>query len=245
MKLVFATRNRGKISEARRILQPFGVQLLSLDDCGLEPSFELSEPGETFEENALGKARQLQRLLGGWVLADDSGLEVDALGGAPGVYSARYAGVAERGQARDLENLRRVLDELADVPPRRRSARFVCVMALVGPGGRELVCRGVCQGRIATAARGENGFGYDPIFLPRRYRRTMAELSAEEKNAISHRGRALRALARRLPKFFVSFSSPKAAAHRRRKRQPLAATVAAQKTEKVASHDRGGIQTGR
>ncbi len=135
MRLVLASRNPGKAKEARAILEPFGVELLSLDDVGAAPGLELAETGATFEENALQKARELQRLLGGWVLADDSGLEVDALGGEPGVYSARYSGIEARGTERDLENSRKVLHGLSGVPPRRRGARFVCVMALVGPGG--------------------------------------------------------------------------------------------------------------
>ena len=131
---------------------------------------------------------------GGWVLGDDSGLEVDALGGAPGVHSARYAGSSATGVERDLANLRKLLDDMRAVPAGRRSARFVCVMVLVRPDGQHLVARGECPGVIVEEPRGENGFGYDPVFVPDGHVRTMAEMTMDEKNELSHRGRALRML---------------------------------------------------
>ncbi|RLB57392.1 MAG: non-canonical purine NTP pyrophosphatase, RdgB/HAM1 family [Deltaproteobacteria bacterium] len=198
MRLVLASTNQGKLREVRRLLGSLGFTVVSLAEAGLDPRLELPETGDSFEHNALEKTRALQEMLGGWVLGDDSGLEVDALGGAPGVRSARYAGVELPGRERDLANVRLLLRELEGVEPERRTARFVCVVALVRPDGQSLLARGTCEGRIIEVPRGESGFGYDPVFLPRGRRRTMAELSMDEKNAISHRGRALRKLARRL-----------------------------------------------
>lgn len=191
MKLLIATFNEGKVHEYRALLHGLGLQLVSLVDIGIETVIE--ETGSTFRENALLKARGCAEMAGLWTLADDSGLEVDALDGAPGIYSSRYAGPG----ATDAANVGLLLERLAGVPPDRRAARFRCVIALVSPNGRAWTCEGTCEGTIAAAPRGTNGFGYDPVFyLPGRGK-TMAELSTEEKNRISHRAEAaahLRAL---------------------------------------------------
>lgn len=181
MKLVVATRNAGKRRELEALLAPLGYELLTLDEAGV--TGEVEETGDTFVENAELKARAALEATGLCVLADDSGLEVDALGGAPGVRSARYAGVAHDDQA----NNARLLRELVGVTA--RGARFRCALVYLEPGGRRLVVDGTCEGRIAEAPRGGGGFGYDPLFLIGD--RTMAELSADEKNRSSHRAVAL------------------------------------------------------
>ncbi|MGH8904754.1 MAG: RdgB/HAM1 family non-canonical purine NTP pyrophosphatase [Egibacteraceae bacterium] len=185
IRVVIATRNLGKLAELRRILDGLEVELRSAEDLGL-PEFE--ETGETFFQNALGKARAAAKASGLPALADDSGLVVDQLGGEPGVRSARYAGL----QADDQANLGLVLERLRFRPG--RSARFVCVAALVTPDGEEWTAEGVVDGHIVDEPRGEGGFGYDPIFQPVGELRTTAEMSPEEKDAISHRGKAFRAL---------------------------------------------------
>lgn len=195
MKLCLASRNAGKRREAEEILGPLGFDLLTPEEAGVGEGVEFPEEGGTFEENAVSKARALHALVGGWCLADDSGLAVDALGGAPGVRSARYAGSTDSGEARDRANTRKLLDALSSVAAPLRTARFVCVVALVGPRDQRLLARGECLGEIIDAPRGHNGFGYDPVFVPAGYAQTMAELPSGEKNRISHRGRALRSLA--------------------------------------------------
>ncbi|HEY2207172.1 MAG TPA: RdgB/HAM1 family non-canonical purine NTP pyrophosphatase [Pseudonocardia sp.] len=195
MKLLLATRNPGKLAELRRILGELdpagggsGIEVLGLADV---PGFpEAPETGATFEENALAKARDAVAATGLASVADDSGLTVDALNDMPGVLSARWAGA----HGDDDANLRLVLGQLGDVPDERRGAAFVCAAALVTPAGAETVQRGEWRGRLVREPRGENGFGYDPIFVPDGERRTSAELSAAEKDAASHRGRAFRAL---------------------------------------------------
>lgn len=196
--VILASRNRGKISEYRRMLEQAGFSVMGMDEAGVDPGVELPEEGDTFEANALQKASALQKITGGWALGDDSGLEVDALGGAPGVFSARYSGSQERGPQRDRANYQKLLVELQDVPDERRTARFVCAIAMPGPRGELIASRGTCEGRIVRAPRGAGGFGYDPVFMAEGYDRTMAELSMDEKNRISHRGRALRALVLKL-----------------------------------------------
>lgn len=188
IRLALATRNRGKIIEISRFLSGLSLCLLTCDDFPEWPVPE--EKGGTFEENALEKAESLALFSGLPSLADDSGLEVDALGGAPGVESAHYAG--KHGD--DAANISRLLREMEGVPEKDRGARFVCVLALAGPRGERLLLRETCEGMIAEAPRGGGGFGYDPVFVPRGETRTMAELSLEEKNALSHRGKALRRL---------------------------------------------------
>ncbi|HEX5497051.1 MAG TPA: RdgB/HAM1 family non-canonical purine NTP pyrophosphatase, partial [Mycobacteriales bacterium] len=165
-----------------------GIELLDLDQ--VEPYQEVPETGATFAENALLKAREAVAHTGLPAVADDSGLAVDALSGMPGVLSARWAGPGRSDQA----NLRLVLDQIAAVPEERRGAAFVCAAALVTPGGIEEVVTGRVGGTLLHAPRGQNGFGYDPIFVPAGHTRTTAEMSAAEKDALSHRGRALRAL---------------------------------------------------
>ncbi|HEX2300249.1 MAG TPA: RdgB/HAM1 family non-canonical purine NTP pyrophosphatase [Pseudonocardiaceae bacterium] len=205
---MLATRNPHKLAELQRILASAGIG--GVDVCGLHevPEFpEAAETGITFEENALAKARDAAAATGLPAVADDSGLAVDALGGMPGVLSARWAG----GHGDDAANLRLVLDQMRDVPEHRRGAAFVCAAALVVPaaGNRpeqvdrpEQVVRGAWRGSLTTAPRGSNGFGYDPIFIPDGERRTSAELEPAEKDAASHRGRALRALLPALRQLF-------------------------------------------
>lgn len=191
-KLIFATKNEGKMREIRMILGDLGVPVLSLKDAGIEVDIE--ENGETFEENAVIKARAVQKLTGGIVLADDSGLEIDSLNGEPGIYSARYMG-EDTSYVIKNQNL---IDRLQGVPEEKRTARFVCVIAAALPDGRVLTSPGVMEGRIGYAAAGENGFGYDPIFFLPQYGCTSAQLSAEQKNEISHRGKALHAMREQL-----------------------------------------------
>lgn len=190
-RLLLATGNPKKLDELRRILAASGVrglQVLGLADVPEFPQAPETEP--TFEGNALAKARDAAAATGLPAVADDSGLAVDALGGMPGVLSARWAG--RHGD--DVANLRLVLDQLTDVPEARRGAGFVCAAALVLPDGREQVVHGEWRGALVREPRGANGFGYDPIFLPEGEQRTAAELDPSEKDAVSHRGRALRAL---------------------------------------------------
>ncbi len=196
MKILLATKNRGKIEEFGRLFEEFGHEVVSLLDLGEIPSVE--EDGATFEENAIKKAKGYAEATGMAALADDSGLEVDALGGAPGVYSARYAGPS----ATDADNNRKLLKALEGVPEPERTARFRCVLALYLPDGRLITAHGTCEGLIALEPKGEGGFGYDPIFFVPSKGRTMAELSPEEKNAISHRGRAIERLRPALTEFF-------------------------------------------
>jgi XTP/dITP diphosphohydrolase len=184
MKLVIATRNRHKLEEIRSIFRVPFVELLSALDFPEIP--DVVEDGATFEANAIKKAVTLARATGSWALADDSGLEVDALGGAPGVHSARYAGEPVNYAA----NNRKLLAALADATDRR--ARFRCVIALSSPDGRVRTVEGRCEGRILGEERGHRGFGYDPVFVPDGYSLTFAELASDVKNSISHRGQALK-----------------------------------------------------
>lgn len=195
-RIVIASENRDKIAEIRRILDLPGVEWCTRDDFSAWP--DVDENGTTFEENALIKAHALVEALGVAAVADDSGLEVDALGGAPGVFSARYAGPG-CSYADNNAKLLRELDEMeraggADAPPVARAVRFVCVAVYVDTDGLELVARGVCSGEIARKARGERGFGYDPVFVPEGLNLTMAQLPPAEKDSLSHRGKAFRAL---------------------------------------------------
>ncbi len=196
--LVMASRNLGKLRELQAILKDTGIKLLSLADFPELP--EIPEEGATFAENAATKALEVARATGCPALADDSGLVVDALQGAPGVYSARYAAdvTAPRPPA-DPDNWHKLLKEMAAVPREARRAHFVCVLALAWPDGRLLQFRGECTGAIALEPRGEQGFGYDPVFWVPEYRATMAELGPEVKNRISHRAQALAAFKAQLP----------------------------------------------
>ena len=189
--VLLATRNKKKLGELDRILAATGVTGLTVIGLCDVPEFpEAPETGETFESNALAKARDAVAATGLPTVADDSGLAVDALNGMPGVLSARWAGRHGDDQA----NLDLVLAQLADVPDERRGAAFVCAAALVTPDGREHVVRGTWAGRLTRAARGANGFGYDPIFVPEGHTVTSAELDPDRKNELSHRGIALRLL---------------------------------------------------
>lgn len=190
MKAVFASRNRHK-SEQVTLLLP-ELELIPLDEVA--PELEIEEPFDTFEENAEAKARAVVAATGLAAVADDSGLEVDALGGAPGVRSARYAGEA----ATDRENNRKLLDALSEVPEALRLCRYRCAAVFLGTDGRYVVTEGACEGRVIFEPRGDLGFGYDPLVVPAGESRTMGEIPLEEKLAFSHRGRAFRALRARL-----------------------------------------------
>ncbi len=187
-RIIFATGNKNKVREINEILEGFSIPVESMKDAGIET--DIVEDGKTFEENSLIKARSIWKLSGGLVLADDSGLEVDALGGEPGIYSARYMG--EETSYHIKNNA--IIDRLEGVPDEKRTARFVCAVAAVFPDGSEKVVRGVMEGRIGYAEHGENGFGYDPIFILPKYGKTTSELPPEVKNEESHRGKALRAM---------------------------------------------------
>ena len=183
-KLLVATHNQGKVREYRDLLADLPVEVTYLDPEGI--TLEVAETGATFEENARLKASTYAGLSGLWTWADDSGLEVDALGGGPGVYSARYAGP----DATDADRYRKLLDALAAVPWDQRTARFRCTVALATPEGMLRTVDGVCEGIIAFGPAGSNGFGYDPVFYLPEADQTMAQLPPEVKNQVSHRGRA-------------------------------------------------------
>lgn len=184
--IVAASRNKHKIEEIEAITKKFGMSIVSRDEAGVPP-VEIVEDGETFEENSFKKADEIMKLCGKITLADDSGLMVDYLGGAPGVYSARFAG--EDGN--DEKNNDKLLKLLDGVPAKERTAKFVSVITMVYPDGTVLSARGECPGRIITVPTGDGGFGYDPLFVPDGYDKTFAQLTPEEKNAISHRAAAL------------------------------------------------------
>ena len=187
-KLIFATGNEGKMKEIRLILEDMGLEILSLKDADVHADIE--ENGSTFEENAVIKAKAVMERTGELVLADDSGLEIDYLNGEPGVYSARYLGEDTSYRVKN-QNL---IDRLAGVPDEQRTARFVCVIAAALPDGRIFTTRGTIEGIIGYEERGEGGFGYDPIFFLPEYGCSTAELPMEQKNELSHRGKALRAM---------------------------------------------------
>ncbi len=189
MKLIAASQNKHKLVEINEITKGFGFELVPMNEAGLG-DLEIEETGTTFEENSLIKAETVCRLTGCAAIADDSGLMVDALGGAPGVYSARFAG--EHGD--DAANRRKLLEELAEVPDGQRGAKFVCVITIVYPDGRRVVARGECPGAIIREERGNGGFGYDPLFVPEGLSQTFAEVPQEVKNSMSHRARALEKL---------------------------------------------------
>jgi XTP/dITP diphosphohydrolase len=187
-EMVIATQNKGKISEFKQMFGEKGWEVRSLLDYPELPDIE--EDGETFAENAAKKAETLAKHLDRLVIADDSGLVIDALDGRPGVYSARYAGESKD----DAANTEKVLKELVDVPSEDRTARFVCLIAVAKPNGQTRFYEGTCDGYIATEASGSNGFGYDPIFYVPELSKTMAQLTAQEKNNISHRANAIKEL---------------------------------------------------
>ncbi len=190
-RIIAATRNEGKIREMNAITKELGIAILSRDAAGVPP-VEIEETGTTFEENSYIKAKAIMEMTGEPALADDSGICCDYLGGAPGVQSARWSGGS------DEDNNAKLVRLTVGVPPEERIARYVCVMTLVFPDGEVIRARGEIEGTIITEPRGEGGFGYDPYFVPKGDTRTFAEYPAEEKNAISHRGRALQEMARLL-----------------------------------------------
>jgi XTP/dITP diphosphohydrolase len=195
VELLVATRNAGKVREIRKALRGLGLHILSLHDFRNVP--EMEEDGKSFAENALKKARFYSKAYGRLTISDDSGLEVDILRGAPGIYSARFAGE----KASDRENNLKLLGRMEGISLSKRRARFKCAIAIVSPDGREAVVEGECGGRIGLKEVGKKGFGYDPLFIFPRLRKTMAQLNLEEKNEISHRGKALRKLRKVFGKF--------------------------------------------
>ena len=190
MKVIAATKNKGKIREMEEILSELGIEIVSQQNMGIDVDVE--ETGDTFEKNALIKARAVAMISDSPVLADDSGICVDALGGAPGVYSARYAG----DNATDEDKINKMLCEIGNSED--RSAKFVTAVAFIFPDGREVTATGEVKGHITEKPAGGGGFGYDPIFFSEELKKTFAEASDEEKNSVSHRGRALRNLYEKL-----------------------------------------------
>jgi len=193
-KFIIATKNKGKIKEIEKILAGLPLDVISMEQAGIFKDIE--ESGTTFEENAFIKAQELHKLTGEMVMADDSGLEVDYLNGAPGVYSARFAGEG----ATDEDKNKKLLNLLEGVPFEKRKARFVCAIAVVLPDGNSFIEKGTCEGYIALAPQGSNGFGYDPLFYVPEYNLTMAQLDPDVKNRISHRAKALGAMVEKLRK---------------------------------------------
>lgn len=190
-RIIFATGNQGKMREIKAIMADTGAEVLSMKEAGI--SAEINENGSTFEENALIKAKGVAAALNdsvSIVLADDSGLEIDALGGEPGIYSARYLGEDTDYNVKNTNLIQR----MDGVPDEKRTARFVCAIAAILPDGREFTVRAAIEGRIGYEQRGEGGFGYDPIFYVPEFGKTTAEMTAEEKNRVSHRGKALQSM---------------------------------------------------
>lgn len=198
--IVAATRNKNKIKEIEAITKEFGMEIISRDDAGV-PDVEIEETGSTFEENSYLKARGIMELCGEITIADDSGLVVDCLDGAPGVYSARFGtfpGIwpdetCDR-DGDDKSNNAKIKGMIRDIPYEKRTARFVSVITMVYPDGRTIVARGEVEGHVIPEERGEGGFGYDPLFIPLGYEKTFGELGSDIKNSISHRARALQVL---------------------------------------------------
>ena len=194
MKVILASQNQHKLVELSAILSQLGFEIALESEYGLH--VDVDETGTTFEENSLLKAEAVMKASGMPVLADDSGLMVDALDGAPGVYSARYG-----HKSSDAERIAYLLENLKDVPAEKRTAKFVCVITCLWPDGRKIAARGECPGQILFAPKGTGGFGYDPVFFVPELRKTFAQLTPEEKNAISHRGVALRAFGEKLKEY--------------------------------------------
>ena len=185
-RLIFATGNQDKMREIREILGDKDYEILSMKEAGID--LDIIEDGSTFEENAMIKAKAVMEATGALTLADDSGLEIDAFGGGPGIYSARYLGT----DTSYIEKNKVILEKLKDIPEEKRTARFVCAIAAAFPNGQTLTTRGTMEGIIGYEAKGENGFGYDPIFYLPQLEKYSAQLSRDEKNSLSHRGEALR-----------------------------------------------------
>lgn len=196
-KVIFATKNKGKMKEIEMILAGMPIELLTMEEAGID--IDVVEDGTTFEENAIKKAKEIMEVSNTIVLADDSGLEVDYLNKEPGVYSARYGGV---DTPYDIKN-RSIIEKLEGVEDEKRTARFVCVIAAAFPDGTIETTRGTIEGRIGYEQKGENGFGYDPIFYVPEYGMTTAEMPPELKNKISHRGKALVAMRPILEAYFA------------------------------------------
>ncbi|MDP4093914.1 MAG: XTP/dITP diphosphatase [Bacillota bacterium] len=194
-RFIAATKNKGKLKEIEEILSDLPFEVISMETVGIQDDIE--ENGSTFEENAMIKAKAVFDITGETVMADDSGLEVDFLNGAPGIYSARFAGEG----ASDQDKNNKLLDMLRDVPFEKRSARFVCAIAVILPDGTSFTVRGICEGYIGYKPEGKNGFGYDPLFYMPEYGMTTAQMEPEEKHRISHRGKALRMMVERLKEF--------------------------------------------
>lgn len=194
-RIVFATGNAGKIKEIRAIMADAGLEVISMMDAGIR--IDIEENGKTYEENALIKARAVAACTEDIVMADDSGLEIDYLNREPGVYSARYLGEDTPYSVKNAN----LISRLEGVPEEKRTARFVCAIAAVLPGGRELTTRATIEGRIDYEEKGQGGFGYDPIFYVPEFGKTTAELTEEEKNQVSHRGKALRLMKEELKKY--------------------------------------------
>lgn len=191
-KLIVATKNRGKIEEIKKVLADMPFDVAAMNEVGID--IDVEEDGTTFEENSLKKATQICEISKTIVIADDSGIEVDFLNGAPGIYSARFGGPG----ATDEDKNKKLLSMLAEVPFEKRTARFVCAIAVAFPDGRSFTVRDTCEGIIAFEGKGNNGFGYDPLFFLEQYDKTMAELDMDVKNKISHRGKALKSMAVKL-----------------------------------------------
>ena len=196
IRLIAATKNKGKLDEIAQLLVQLPYDVVSMAEAGIADDIE--ENGSTFEENAMIKAKSVWKATGEAVIADDSGLEVDYLNGAPGVYSARYAGEG----ASDGDRNRKLLAALEGVPADKRTGRFVCAIAVVFPNGSSLTVRGTCEGYIAFEPAGSNGFGYDPLFYVPEVGLTIAQMEADIKNSISHRGNALRKMAEQLERIW-------------------------------------------
>lgn len=194
-QIVFATGNKDKVKEIQMILADLGVEITTMKEEGIRVDVE--ENGKTYEENALIKAREVAKYTNAIVMADDSGLEIDYLNKEPGIYSARYMGEDTSYRVKNGN----LIERLQGVPDNKRTARFVCAIAAVLPDGRELTTRGIIEGRIGYEEKGENGFGYDPIFYVPEFGKTTAELTEEEKNKVSHRGRALEIMKEELKKY--------------------------------------------
>jgi XTP/dITP diphosphohydrolase len=194
-RIIFATGNAGKVKEIRMIMADTGMEVVSMKDAGIKVDIE--ENGTSYEENALIKARAVAAFTKDIVMSDDSGLEVDALGKEPGIHSARYLGEDTPYSIKNAD----IINRLKDVPGEERTARFVCAIAAVFPDGHEITTRAAIEGRIGYEEKGENGFGYDPIFYVPQFGKTTAELSEEEKNQVSHRGKALELMKEELKKY--------------------------------------------
>lgn len=192
-RIIAATQNKHKIEEIDKITKAYGFEIVARNDAGI-PDFEIVEDGETFEENSYKKAYEIMKVSGEVTIADDSGIEVDYLDGKPGVYSARFAGE----NATDEDNNKKLVELLKNVPFEERTARYVSVITMVYPNGKTLVARGEVEGHIMLEPSGTNGFGYDPYFQPVGYEKTFGNFTMEEKNKISHRGRALEILKAKL-----------------------------------------------